>query len=69
MDRLRIFSGNANRKLAESICNYLNIEIGKAKVSKFSDGETEVEIEESVRGLDTFLVQPTCPPVSHNLME
>jgi len=69
LDRLRIFSGNANRKLAESICSYLNIEIGKAKVSKFSDGEIQVEIEESVRGMDTFLVQPTCPPVSHNLME
>lgn len=69
MDKLRIFSGNANRKLAESICSYLKIEIGKAKVSKFSDGEIQVEIEESVRGMDTFLVQPTCPPVSHNLME
>ncbi|MBP8625545.1 MAG: ribose-phosphate pyrophosphokinase [Syntrophorhabdales bacterium] len=69
MDRLRVFSGNANKKLAESICSYLNIEIGRAKVSKFSDGEIQVEIEESVRGMDTFLVQPTCPPVSHNLME
>jgi len=69
VDKLRIFSGNANRKLAESICSYLKIEIGKAKVSKFSDGEIQVEIEESVRGMDTFLVQPTCPPVSHNLME
>ncbi len=69
LDRLRVFSGNANKKLAESICSYLNIEIGRAKVSKFSDGEIQVEIEESVRGMDTFLVQPTCPPVSHNLME
>jgi len=69
LDKLRIFSGNANKKLAESICNHLNIEIGKAKVNTFSDGEIQVEIEESVRGMDTFLVQPTCPPVNQNLME
>ena len=69
MDRLRIFTGNANIELAEKICKFLKIELGKAKVAKFSDGEIQVEIEESVRGMDTFLVQPTCPPVSHNLME
>ncbi|HNQ63773.1 MAG TPA: ribose-phosphate pyrophosphokinase [Syntrophorhabdaceae bacterium] len=69
MDKLRIFSGNANRELAERMCKFLNVELGNAKVSKFSDGEIQVEIEESVRGMDTFLVQPTCPPVSHNLME
>lgn len=69
MDKLRIFTGNANRELTEKICKFLKIELGKAKVSKFSDGEIQVEIEESVRGMDTFLVQPTCPPVSHNLME
>jgi ribose-phosphate pyrophosphokinase len=69
VDKLRIFTGNANRELTEKICKFLKIELGKAKVSKFSDGEIQVEIEESVRGMDTFLVQPTCPPVSHNLME
>lgn len=69
MDKLRIFTGNANRELTEKICKFLKIELGKAKVGKFSDGEIQVEIEESVRGMDTFLVQPTCPPVSHNLME
>jgi len=68
-DKLRIFTGNANAALAEKICGFLGVPLGKAKVSKFSDGEIQVEIEESVRGTDTFVVQPTCPPVSHNLME
>lgn len=68
-DKLRIFTGNANAALAEKICSFLGMPLGKAKVSKFSDGEIQVEIEESVRGTDTFVVQPTCPPVSHNLME
>ena len=66
---MRIFTGNANSELAERICGFLGMPLGKAKVSKFSDGEIQVEIEESVRGTDTFVVQPTCPPVSHNLME
>jgi ribose-phosphate pyrophosphokinase len=69
VDRLRIFSGNANKNLAERICGFLQVGLGKAKVSTFSDGEVQVEIEESVRGMDTFVVQPTCPPVSHNLVE
>jgi ribose-phosphate pyrophosphokinase len=69
VDKLRIFSGNANIELAKKICGYLKVELGKAKVSRFSDGEIQVEILESVRGMDTFLVQPTCPPVSHNIME
>ena len=69
MDKLRVFTGNANAVLAERICEFLQMPLGKARVSKFSDGEIQVEIEESVRGMDTFVVQPTCPPVSHNLME
>ena len=69
MDKLRVFTGNANAVLAEKICEFLGMPLGKARVSKFSDGEIQVEIEESVRGMDTFVVQPTCPPVSHNLME
>jgi ribose-phosphate pyrophosphokinase len=69
LDKLRIFSGNANVNLAEKICHFLGVTPGKAKVSTFSDGESQVEIEESVRGMDTFLVQPTCPPVNQNLME
>ena len=69
MDKLRIFSGNANRELSERICQFLGVEVGKAKVGTFSDGEIQVEIEESVRGMDTFLIQSTCPPVNENLME
>ncbi len=66
---LRVFSGNANRVLAEEICQHLRIEVGKANVSKFSDGEFNFQILENVRGKDCFLVQPTCPPVDTNLME
>ena len=69
MDKLKLFSGNANRPLAEKIARFLGTELGKAKVGAFSDGEIQVEIEESVRGMDTFLIQPTCPPVNQNLME
>jgi ribose-phosphate pyrophosphokinase len=69
LDRLRIFTGNANPELAQKICKFLGVRLGKAGVSHFSDGEIQVEIDESVRGMDTFVVQPTCPPVNQNLME
>jgi ribose-phosphate pyrophosphokinase len=66
---LTIFSGNANRELAREICNYVEVPLGNAHVSKFSDGECWVEIGENVRGLNVFIVQPTCTPVNENLME
>jgi len=66
---LTIFSGNANRPLAEEICQYVEVPIGSAKVDTFSDGECYVEIGENVRGLNCFVVQPTSAPVNHNLME
>ena len=69
LNKLRILTGNANRELADRICSYLDVSIGKAKVTHFSDGEVQVEIDESVRGMDTFVVQSTCPPVNENLME
>lgn len=69
MNKLKIFSGNANTDLAERICTFLQVKLGQAKVTAFSDGEVQVEIEESVRGMDTFVIQPTCAPVNHNLME
>jgi ribose-phosphate pyrophosphokinase len=69
LDKLRILTGNANPELAQKICKFLGVRLGKAKVSHFSDGEVQVEIDESVRGMDTFVVQPTCPPVNENLME
>jgi ribose-phosphate pyrophosphokinase len=64
-----LFTGNANRPLANAIAKYLNSQLGKANVSTFSDGEINVEIGENVRGRDTFIIQPTCFPVNRNLME
>lgn len=67
--RLKLFSGNANPELAQEIGDYLGVRIGDAKVVRFSDGEISVAIDESVRGVDVYVVQPTCPPVNDNLME
>jgi len=68
-DRLRIFSGNANRALSEEICAYLKVPLGNAQVKRFSDGEVYIQILENVRGADVFVVQPTCQPVDTNLLE
>ena len=68
-DRLRIFTGNANRPLAEEICVHLNKWMGQAMVKVFSDGEIYVQINENVRGADVFVIQPTCTPVDRHLME
>lgn len=67
--KLKIFTGNANPELANEIAAYLGIEVGDAHVSYFSDGEISVTINESVRGADVFVVQPTCPPANKNVME
>ena len=67
--RLQVLCGNANRELAESICNHIGVPLGNAAVSHFSDGEIKVIINENVRGSDAFVVQPTCGPVNDNLME
>ncbi len=69
LERMRIFSGNSSRVLAGNICKKLGISLGKANVSTFSDGETRVEIDENVRGMDVFVVQSTATPVNNNLME
>ncbi|MEN6464690.1 MAG: ribose-phosphate pyrophosphokinase [Syntrophaceae bacterium] len=69
LERMRIFTGNANPDLARKICDKLGIALGKANVSTFSDGETRVEITENVRGMDVFIVQSTCPPVNSSTME
>lgn len=69
MSTMMIFTGNANPELAHAVSNSLQIPMGKAKVSKFSDGETMVEILENVRGRDVFIIQPTCAPTNDNLME
>lgn len=67
--RLRIFSGSANPRLAQEMACYLGMELGKIKIKRFADGEIYVQLQESVRGCDVFLVQPTCPPANENLME
>ena len=69
MDKLTIFSGNANRKLAEDICKSLNVPLGESDVSSFRDGETRVKIRQNVRGKDVFVVQTTSAPANENLME
>ena len=66
---LRIFTGNANPALAQKICEHLNMDLGKLRVEKFADGEIDVQILESVRAHDCYIIQPTCPPVNENLME
>ncbi|MBW2461711.1 MAG: ribose-phosphate pyrophosphokinase [Deltaproteobacteria bacterium] len=64
-----IFTGNAHPVLAESIADYLEVPLGRARVSRFSDGEVFTEIKENVRGVDVYVIQPTSPPVNDNLME
>jgi ribose-phosphate pyrophosphokinase len=66
---VKVFSGTANEPLARAICQYIGIELGRATIRPFPDGETFVKIEENVRGQDVFVVQPTSPPTNHNLME
>src|SRR6266849_5905446 len=68
-DNLMVFSGNANPKLAHAVVQHLNIPLGRAVVSRFSDGEIMVEINENVRGKDVFVLQSTCAPTNDNLME
>jgi ribose-phosphate pyrophosphokinase len=67
--RVSIFTGNANPELAQEIATVLGTSLGQARVSRFSDGETFCEIRENVRGLDTYVIQPTSSPVNDNLME
>jgi ribose-phosphate pyrophosphokinase len=69
LEKIRIFSGNSNLPLAKKICKILGVPLGKANVTTFSDGETRVEINENVRGMDVFIIQSTCPPVNDNCME
>ena len=66
---MKVFAGNSNRVLAESICNYLNIPLGNAIVRRFADQEIFVEIKENVRGEDVFIIQPTSYPANDHLME
>jgi ribose-phosphate pyrophosphokinase len=67
--QLKIFSGNANRPLAQRIADYIGVALGDASVSSFPDEETFVKINENIRGRDVFIVQPTCPPANQHIME
>lgn len=66
---IKVFTGNANKELAEKICRELGIELGKAEIGTFSDGEISLHIQESVRNMDVFIIQPTNSPTNNNLME
>src|SRR6201989_450987 len=66
---MKVFSGSANRELAQRICNYIGTPLGQATISSFADGETYVKIEENIRGRDVFIIQPTSPPTNEHLME
>ncbi len=68
-DGILVFTGNANRPLAQAVCRELGIRLGKALVGRFSDGEVQVEIEENVRRQEIFVIQPTCAPTAENFME
>ena len=67
--RLKIFTGNSNRPLAEEICRHIGVPLGEATVTSFPDGESFVKINENIRGADVFIIQSTCPPSNHHLME
>ena len=71
MDRrpMLVFSGNAHPALARAVCDYLDIPLGNASITRFPDGELNVKVNDDVRGADAFVVQPTCHPVNDNLME
>ncbi len=68
-NELKIFGGTANTALTNEICEYLDCELGRSSVTRFSDGEIYFQILENVRGADVFIVQPSCPPVDSNLIE
>ena len=66
---LKIISGSANPKLASDIANQIGVELSPSLISTFSDGECQIEIHDNMRGCDVFVIQPTCPPTDHNIME
>jgi ribose-phosphate pyrophosphokinase len=67
--RLLLFSGNANRPLAQNIASSLNMNLSRAIVSEYNNAETRIKLQDNVRGCDVFIIQPTCPPVNHHLMQ
>jgi ribose-phosphate pyrophosphokinase len=69
LERMMVFTGNANPRLAQDVVKHLNISLGRAVVGRFSDGEVMIEILENVRGRDVFVLQSTCTPTNENLLE
>ena len=67
--RLRLFAGTSNPALAQEVACYLGLDLTPIKIKRFADGEIYVQVQESIRGCDVFLIQPTCPPVNDHLME
>ena len=67
-NKIKIFSGNSNPELAKKIAQQMGVELGDVVVTRFSDGEISVNINESVRGVDAFIIQSTCSPVNTHLM-
>jgi len=68
-ERCKIFTGNANPELAQEVCANLGVSVGKSQLKQFSDGESYFQILENVRGVDVFVIQPTCTPVNNNLFD
>ncbi|QCD81462.1 ribose-phosphate pyrophosphokinase [Vigna unguiculata] len=68
-NRLKLFSGTANPVLSQEIARYMGLELGQISIKRFADGEIYVQLQESVRGCNVYLIQPTCPPANENLME
>ena len=68
-DKIKIFAGSSHPELAQEICDYLGTDLLDAEVVRFADGEVSVRTNETVRGADVFVIQPTCPPINENLME
>ncbi|MCL6624252.1 MAG: ribose-phosphate diphosphokinase, partial [Fimbriimonadales bacterium] len=69
LSRLRLFTGSAHPELAGKIARYLGVELGRMTCARFADGEVRLQVEESARGYDVFLIQPTCAPANENIME
>lgn len=69
LSMLRLFTGNAHPELAHKIAEYLGVQMGRLTCTRFNDGETQVQVNESARGCDIFLIQPTCAPANDNIME
>jgi len=69
LEGMKVFSGSANPLLSKEIATELGMPLGRLRISRFIDGETYVKFDESVRGVDAFIIQPTCAPVDTNLVE